>query len=598
MREAEVMHERDFLQLALYLGALVAVTPLLGAFMARVFNGQRQFLTPVLGPIERLIYRLSGLEPQREMSWLTYLGALLAFNFAGGLLTLGQMMTQVWLPLNPQHLPNIPFALALNTAVSFMTNTNWQAYSGEATMSYLTQMCGLAVHNFTSAATGIAVLLALIRGLVRQQASTLGNFWTDLTRSTLYVLLPLSFIFALVLVSQGVIQNFRPYDTATLVAPYQTQVAKTDFSGAAMKDAAGNPVMEEQTVTEQIIPQGPAASQIAIKQLGTNGGGFFGQNSAHPFENPTPLTNFLEMLAILALPSALVYSYGLMVGDPRQGWSIWAAMLVLFLVGFAASWSAELQMNPVTHLAASLEGKEQRFGVMNSVLWSTATTATSNGSVNAMHDSLSPVAGLVAMVNIQLGEIIFGGIGCGLYGMLMFVILTVFIAGLMVGRTPEYLGKKIEAPEIRWTILAILAPCVLILIATAIGAVAPASLSSLNNHGPHGLSEILYACTSAAGNNGSAFAGLNANTNFYNYVLATNMLLGRFLIIVPVLAIASSMAKKKISPPSAGTFPTTGVTFSMLLVGVIVIVAGLTFFPVLSLGPIVEHFLMQAGRSF
>ncbi len=592
------MHERDFIQLALYLGAVILLTPILGGFMARVFEGKRTFLSPLLGPIEKLIYKTSGIDAKREMTWLAYLGALLAFNFAGSLLTLAQMMTQAWLPLNPQHLPNVPFALALNTAVSFMTNTNWQAYSGEATMSYLTQMCGLAVHNFTSAATGIAVLLALVRGLTRKQSNTLGNFWADLTRSTLYVLLPLAFVFALVLVSQGVIQNFRAYDTATLIAPYKTQIAKVDASGAAVKDAVGNPVMEEQTVTEQTIPQGPAASQIAIKQLGTNGGGFFGQNSAHPFENPTPLTNFLEMLAILAIPSALVYTYGILVGDKRQGWAIWTAMLVLFLIGFAASWSAEAQMNPVTHLAGSLEGKEQRFGVMNSVLWSTATTATSNGSVNAMHDSLSPIAGLVAMLNIQLGEIVFGGIGCGLYGMLMFVLLTVFIAGLMVGRTPEYLGKKIEAPEIRWAIVAILAPCALILIGAAIGVVAPAGLAGLNNNGPHGLSEILYAFTSAAGNNGSAFAGLTVNTGFYNYLLAAGMFLGRFLIIVPVLAIASNMARKKVAPPSSGTFPTNGPTFSVLLVSVVVIVAGLTFFPVLSLGPIVEHFLMAAGRSF
>ena len=553
------------------------------------------------------------MDEKHGMTWLGYLGALVTFNLAGCLLTLVQMMTQAWLPLNPQHLPNVPFALALNTAVSFMTNTNWQAYSGEATMSYLTQVTGLAVHNFTSAATGIAVLLALTRGLTRRSTgfqpvgpagvspavpSTLGNFWADLTRSTLYVLLPLSFIFATVLVSQGVIQNFRAYDTATLIAPYKTQVAKTDAIGAPIKDAKGEPVMEEQTVTEQVIPQGPAASQIAIKQLGTNGGGFFGQNSAHPFENPTPLSNFLEMLAILLLPSAMVYTFGVMVGDKRQGWAIWAAMLVLFLVGFGASWMAEAQMNPVTHLAGSLEGKEQRFGVMNSVLWSTATTATSNGSVNAMHDSLSPIAGMVAMLNIQLGEIVFGGIGCGLCGTLLFVILTVFIAGLMVGRTPEYLGKKIEAPEIRWAIIGVIAPCALILIGSAIGVAAKAGLAGLNNNGPHGLSEILYAFTSAAGNNGSAFAGLTVNTDFYNYLLALVMFIGRFAVLVPALAIAGTMVKKKISPPSAGTFPTNSATFTVLLIGVILIVAGLTFFPVQALGPIVEHFLMQAGRTF
>ena len=592
------MNERDLIQLTLFLVALVGLTPILGKFMAGVFEGQPTFLSPALGPVERFIYKLSGINPHQEMTWLGYAGSILAFNIAGCLLTLGQMMTQASLPLNPQHLPNVPFALALNTAVSFMTNTNWQAYSGEATMSYLTQMSGLAVHNFTSAATGIGAMLALIRGLTRKEAGTLGNFWADMVRATLYVLIPLSFVFSLVLVSQGVIQNFRPYDTATILAPYKTQAAKTDASGQPVKDAQGNAVMEEQTVSTQVIPQGPAASQIAIKQLGTNGGGFFGQNSAHPFENPTPFSNFLEMLSILLIPSALVYTFGVMVGDRRQGWSIWAAMLLLFLVGLAVSWMAELQTNPVTHLAGSMEGKEQRFGILNSVLWSTATTDTSNGSVNAMHDSLSPLAGLVALVNMQLGEVIFGGIGCGMYGMLMFVILTVGLAGLMVGRTPEDLGKKIEAAEIRWAVVAVLAPCVLMLFGTAIGVSCKAGLAGLNNNGPHGLSEILYAFTSAAANNGSAFAGLNANTDFYNYLLSVGMFFGRFAILIPVLAIAGSMAKKKVAPPSAGTFPTTGPVFTVLLIGVILIVGALTFFPVLSLGPIVEHLLMLGGRTF
>ena len=605
------MNERDFLQLALYLVALVALTPMLGKFMARVLQGERTFLSPIFGPVERGIYKLGGVDAHREMTWFGYASALLAFNILGCLLTLAQLMTQTWLPLNPANLPNVPFALALNTAVSFMTNTNWQAYSGEATMSYFSQMGGLAVHNFTSAATGIGAALALIRGLSRkgsagfQPASggilpsvTLGNFWADLTRSTLYILLPLSFVFALVLVSQGVVQNFRNYDTATLIAPYETEVAKTDDAGQPVKDAQGNAVMEKKTVTEQTIPQGPAASQIAIKQLGTNGGGYFGVNSAHPFENPTPLSNFLEMLAILLLPSALVYTFGVMVGDRRQGWSIWSAMFALFLIGFAVAWFAEVQPNPVTGLTSAMEGKEQRFGVMNSVLWAAATTDASNGSVNAMHDSLSPLAGLVTIVNIQLGEVVFGGIGAGLYGMLMFVILTVFIAGLMVGRTPEYLGKKIEAAEIKWAVVAVLAPCVLILTGTALGVSCEAGLTGLNNQGPHGLSEILYAFSSAAGNNGSAFAGLGVNTNFYNYLLAAIMFLGRFAIIIPVLAIAGSMARKKVAPPSAGTFPTTGATFSILLVGVILIVGALTFFPVLSLGPIVEHLLMQSGRTF
>jgi K+-transporting ATPase ATPase A chain len=592
------MNQRDFLQLALYLGALVVLTPLLGKFMARVFQGERTLLSPVLGPIERLIYQLGGVDAAKEMSWLGYTGALLAFNILGFLVTLGQLMTQAWLPLNPANLPNVPFPLAFNTAISFMTNTNWQAYSGEATMSYLSQMTGLAVHNFTSAATGIAAMLALIRGLTRKQSSSIGNFWADLTRSTLYVLLPLSFLFALVLVSQGVVQNFRSYDTATLIAPYEKEVPKADDKGEAVKDAQGNAVMEKQTVTEQIIPQGPAVSQIAIKQLGTNGGGFFGVNSAHPFENPTPLSNFLECLAILLLPSALVYTFGVMVGDKRQGWSIWAAMFTLAVLGFAVAWIAELQPNPVTGLTSAMEGKEQRFGVMNSVLWASATTDASNGSVNAMHDSLAPLAGLVPMVNIMLGEVVFGGVGAGLYGMLMFVILTVFIAGLMVGRTPEYLGKKIEAAEIKWAVVAVLAPCVLILIGTAIGVSGSWGLATLNNQGPHGLSEVLYAFSSAAGNNGSAFAGLGADTTFYDFMLGAAMFLGRFAVIVPVLAIAGSMARKKVAPASAGTFPTTGATFTLLLIAVILIVGALTFFPVLSLGPIIEHFLMLQGRTF
>ena len=592
------MNQRNFVELTIYLGALLLLSPLLGAFMARVFDGKFNFLPFLLSPIERCIYALGGIDPKQEMNWLSYAGALLAFNIAGCILTIVQMMTQSWLPLNPQHLGNVPFPLALNTAVSFMTNTNWQAYSGESTMSYLTQMTGLAVHNFTSAATGMAVFLALVRGLVRKQSNTLGNFWVDLTRTTLYILLPLSLIMAFVLVSQGVIQNLRPYDTATLIAPYKTQVAKVDASGQPVKDSQGNAVTEEQPVTQQVIPQGPAASQIAIKQLGSNGGGYFGQNSAHPFENPTPLSNFLEMLAILLIPSSLVFCYGNLVGDRRQGWAIWVAMLLLFLAGFAASWFAEIQYNPVTHLAASMEGKEQRFGIMDSVLWSSATTATSNGSVNAMIDSMSPIAGLIAMVNMQLGCIFFGGVGAGMYGMLMHVILTVFLAGLMVGRTPEYLGKKIEAREICWAVVAVIAPSLMILVGSAIAVSMPAGLAGLNNNGPHGLSEILYAFSSAAANNGSAFAGLTVNTDFYNYVLSLVMIVGRFAIIIPVLAIAGSMVKKKIALPSSGTFPTTGPIFVILLMGVILIVGALTFFPVLTLGPIVEQLLMQSGHSF
>ncbi len=563
------MHARDFGQLALFVGALLLVTPPLGAFMARIFSGERHFLQPALGWLERAICQIGGIEPQREMSWRIYAGALLAFNLAGAAVLLLIEMTQAWLPLNPQHLSNVPVGLALNTAISFMTNTNWQNYSGEATMSYFTQMAGLAVHNFTSAATGIVVAVALIRGLVRKQTETLGNFWADLVRCTVYLLLPLSILFAFLLAQQGVVQSLHPYATATTL------------EGAT-----------------QQIPLGPVASQLAIKQLGTNGGGFFGQNSTHPFENPTPLTNFLEILAIFVIPSALVFMFGVMAKDRRQGWAIWAAMLALFAAGFAIIWWAELQPNAVTGLTNSLEGKEVRFGQFGSALFATATTDASCGAVNAMHDSLAPLSGLVLLVNMMLGEVIFGGVGAGLYGMLMFVLLTVFIAGLMVGRTPEYLGKKIEAAEIKWAVIAVLAPAVVILLGAAATMLYPAALKSLNNAGPHGLSEVLYAFTSAAANNGSAFAGLSGNTDWYNYTLAVVMFIGRFAVIVPALAIAGSMARKKIAPPSSGTFPTTGPVFTVLLTAVILIVGALTFFPVLSLGPIVEQLLMNVGRSF
>ncbi len=592
------MKPHDFLQLGIFLGALLALTSLLGSFMARVFTGERHLLTKPLGWLERLIYRGSGVDADKGMSWRGYAGAVLAFNVLGCALLVLIQMTQAWLPLNPAALPNVPLDLAVNTAVSFMTNTNWQAYSGESTMSYFTQMAGLAVHNFTSAATGIAVALALTRGLAGKHGSTIGNFWADITRSTLYVLMPLSILFAVVLVGQGVVQNFREYDKAELLVPYKTQVAKLDAAGLPVKDAQGNAVTEEQTVTEQIIPQGPAASQIAIKQLGTNGGGFFGVNAAHPFENPTPLANFLTILAIFVIPSSLVNMYGRLVGDRRQGWSIWAAMAALFLVGLAVMWWAEVQPNPVTGLTASMEGKETRFGVFNSVLFATATTDASCGAVNSMHDSFSPLGGLVTIVNMMLGEVIFGGVGAGLYGILLFVLLTVFIAGLMVGRTPEYLGKKIEAREIKWAVVGLLAPCACILVGTAIAVSCAAGTATINNTGPHGFSEILYAFTSAAANNGSAFAGIGVNNPFYNYGLSIVMFLGRFAVIIPALAIAGSMAVKKVSPPSTGTFPTTGATFTFLLIAVILIVGGLNFFPALSLGPIIEHFLMLSGRSF
>ncbi len=557
------MNQRDFVQLALFLGALLAATPLLGRHMCRVFCGERHLGTAWLGPLERAIYRLAGVAPDREMSWPAYLVALLAFNALGVVALLVLQMAQAWLPLNPAALPNVPFALA------FVTNTNWQAYSGENTMSSLTQMGGLAVQNFVSAATGMAAVVALVRGLARRSAGTIGNFWADLVRATLYVLLPLSLVFAVVLVGQGVVQTFAPNATATTL------------EGA-----------------EQIIPLGPAASQIAIKQIGTNGGGFFGVNAAHPFENPTPLSNFLQVLAIFLIPAALTYTFGSMVGDRRQGWTLFAVMLGLFLAGLAVLWWAELQPNPATGLTAAMEGKEARFGIFGSALFATATTDASCGAVNSMHDSFSPLGGLVALVNMMLGEVIFGGVGAGLYGMLMFVFLTVFIAGLMVGRTPEYLGKKIEAPEIRWAVVAVLAPCATILVGTAATLLYPAALASLNNAGPHGLSEVLYAYTSAAANNGSAFAGIGVNTDWYNYTLAAAMLIGRFAIIAPVLAIAGGLAAKRIAPPSAGTFPTHGATFGLLLVAVILIVGALTFFPALTLGPVVEQLLMLNGRTF
>ena len=554
----------------MFIAGLIAITPPLGRFMVRVFAGDQHFLARVFGPTERWTYRLSGIDPAQEMSWKSYAIAMLLFNIVGGAVLLLIELTQQWLPFNPQHLLNVPFALAVNTAISFTTNTNWQAYSGENTMSYFTQMAGLAVHNFVSAATGIAVAVALARGLIRKQAQSIGNFWADLTRCTLYLLLPLSILIAVLLSQQGVTQTLDGYPTATTMEGVQQQ-----------------------------IPLGPIASQIAIKQLGTNGGGFLGQNSAHPFENPTPLTNFIEVFVIFWFGSALVYMFGLMAGDRRQGWAIWAAMFALFLAGLATLWWAELQPNPAIGLTApSFEGKEVRFGQFNSALWATVTTDASCGAVNTMHDSLTPIGGLVPFINMMLGEVIFGGVGAGFYGMLMFVLLTVFIAGLMVGRTPEYLGKKIEAREVTWAVIAVLASPVVILCGSAVTMLYPAALNSLNNGGPHGLGEVVYAFTSAAANNGSAFAGLNANTDWYNYMLALNMFVGRFAIIVPVLAIAGSLAQKKTSPPSSGTFPTNGPVFTTLLVSIVLIVGALTFFPVLSLGPIVEHFLMNAGRTF
>jgi len=632
------MRMNEVIQVAVFFGLLIGLTPLLGRFMARVFQGQRTFLHPLLRPVERMVYWAGGVEEQAEMSWMGYFLAVLVFNVVGLLSLMGLQMTQKWLPLNPQHFDNVPWALAFNTAVSFITNTNWQAYSGENTMSYLTQMAGLAVHNFLSAATGIAVLLAVTRGLKRASAKTLGNFWVDLTRSTLYVLLPLSVLLAAALNAQGVVQNFKPYATAQLVESYTTQVPKTDDKGQPVmtnvavtvsaplldaqgktvvsngapvmvdvpqKDAQGHalmtnvPAMMNARVTTQPIPTGPAASQIAIKHLGTNGGGFFGQNSAHPFENPTPLSNLLEMLGLIIIPAGLVYSFGVMIGDRRHAWCLFGVMLVLLAGEFALAWHSETQPNPVMASAGPLlEGKEQRFGVMNSVLFAVATTGTSCGAVNSMHDSFTPLAGLAPLWNLMLGCIVFGGVGAGLYGILMHVLIAVFIAGLMIGRTPEYLGKKIQAWDATWAIIAILAPSVLILAGAAVACSSAAGLAGLGNQGPHGLSEILYGYASASANNGSAFAGLSANSAFYNLTLGAAMFLGRFVVALAVLAIAGNLASKKTVPVSPGTLPTNNLTFACVLFGVIVIIAALTFFPALCLGPIAEHGLMRAARAF
>ncbi|MCX6269010.1 MAG: potassium-transporting ATPase subunit KdpA [Bacteroidetes bacterium] len=563
------MTPQDFIQIILYIAILLGLTPILGTYMDKVFTGKQHVMRPVFGWLERLTYRFVGVDPLEETNWKSYTFSLLMFNFIGFVFVFLIQRFQTYLPLNPANLPNVSWHSALNTSISFVTNTNWQGYAGETTMSYFIQMIGLTVQNFVSAATGIAVILAVIRGISRKSTDKIGNFWTDLTRSTLYVLLPLSILFAIVLAGQGVVQNFKSYETVQTLQGVR-----------------------------QVIPMGPAASQIAIKQLGTNGGGFFNANSAHPFENPTPFSNFLQMLAIFLIPASLTYMYGKMVGSARHGWAIFSTMLILFLAGLSISLYAEYSANPVFGHLPLMEGKETRFGIANSVLFSTITTDASCGAVNAMHDSLSPLSGMVAIINMMLGEIIFGGVGAGLYGMVVFIILTVFIAGLMVGRTPEYLGKKIGAFEVQMAIIANLATSFAILVFTAWASVSSYGLVSLNNAGPHGFSEILYAYTSAAGNNGSAFAGLNANTLFYNLTLGFVMLIGRFGVIIPVLAIAGSMAGKNITPVSSGTFRTDNWLFIGLLIGVVLIVGGLTYFPALSLGPVAEHLLMNSGISF
>lgn len=600
------MNAPGILQIVLYLVVLVAPVKPLGTFMAKVYQGERTFLSPVLGPLERGIYRVAGINAGVESNWQRYALAVLLVNFLGFLAVYLLQRLQGVLPLNPQDFAAVSPDSSFNTAVSFATNTNWQGYGGEATMSYLTQMLGLAVQNFLSAASGMAVLVALIRGFTRRQAIEIGNFYVDFTRSTLYILLPLSLILAVILVSQGVVQSFSAYQTVNLVEPVTIETPLKDAGGESVLDAAGNAVTNPEQITQQTIPLGPAASQIAIKQLGTNGGGFFNVNSSHPLENPTPLSNFLEMLAILLIPAALCYTFGRMVGDTRQGWALLIAMFVIFTPLLFGAYVAEQSGNPrlealgvdqvasATQPGGNMEGKEVRFGIANSALWASATTAASNGSVNSMHDSYTPLGGLVPMWLMQLGEVVFGGVGSGLYGMLMFAVLAVFIAGLMVGRTPEYLGKKIESYEVKMASIVLLVPPLVVLLGTAIASVTPAALGSVANPAVHGFSEILYAFSSAGNNNGSAFAGLSANTPFYNIALGTAMWASRYWLMIPVLALAGSLAAKKSVAVTAGTLPTHTPLFITVLVGVVLMVGALTFVPALALGPIVEHLQMLA----
>jgi K+-transporting ATPase ATPase A chain len=590
------MTPNGWFQIAFYLLVVLAVTKPLGSYMARVFARERTWMDPALRPLERLVYRLTGVDEKHDMRWTEYAVALLLFSVVSMVVLYLIQRLQGVLPLNTQGLGAVAPDLAFNTAASFTTNTNWQSYVPETTMSYLTQMAGLAYHNFVSAAAGIALAIAFIRGIAQKEKATLGNFWVDLTRASLWVLLPFCFVGALLLVSQGVVQNLKPYDKVQLIDP-QT-VTTTDADGKETK----------QVVTEQVIAQGPTASQEFIKEWGTNGGGFFNANSTHPFENPTPLSNFLEMVAIFAISAGLTYTLGLMTGSRAHGWAVWAAMAVLFLAGVTTAYWAEAAGNPLikadqaaTALSpgGNMEGKETRFGIANSALFATVTTDASCGAVNSWHDSFTPIGGMVPLVNIMLGEVIFGGVGAGMYGILIFVVLSVFIAGLMVGRTPEYLGKKVDAFDVQMAMLAVLIMPLVILIFTGISVVSPDfGTSSITNPGPHGLAEILYGYTSGTGNNGSAFGGLNANTKWYNTTIGIAMMLGRFMVIIPMLALAGHLGRKKRVPPSPGTFPVTTPLFTTLLVSVILIVGALTFFPVLSLGPIVEHLLMHNGQVF
>jgi K+-transporting ATPase ATPase A chain len=598
------MSANGLLQIALFLGVLIALAKPLGWYMARVYEGKLPVFVRWLAPLENLFYRLCGVDSKQEMRWTRYALAMLWFALFGVLAVYALQRLQDLLPLNPQGFGAVSPDSSFNTAISFMTNTNWQGYGGETTMSYLTQMLALAVQNFLSAAAGMAVLVALIRGFARHTVETIGNFWVDMTRSTVYILLPLSTVLALALVSQGVVQNFSAYQTVPTVETITYDTPKMDAAGNPVKDAAGNPVMEKATTKEQALPLGPAASQIAIKQLGTNGGGFFNVNSAHPYENPTPFSNFLTMLAILLIPAALCYTFGSMVGDTRQGWAMLVAMTILFVGFLAVAEYSELHGNPAfaalgvdqsishTQSGGNMEGKETRFGIVNSALWATATTAASNGSVNSMHDSFTPLGGLVPMVQMQLGEVIFGGVGSGLFVMLVYAVIAVFIAGLMIGRTPEYLGKKIEAFDIKMASLVILIPPMIILGGTALAVMLDVGKSSVFNPGAHGFSEVLYAFSSAVGNNGSAFAGLSANTPFYNTALGFAMFFGRIWLMIPVLALAGSLAAKKRIPAGVGSMATHTQMFVWLLIGTVLLVGALNFVPALALGPVVEHLNM------
>ncbi len=638
------MRSIDWLQLGLFVAAVAFITKPMGLYLVQVLDVKgRTWLDPILRPLERLTYRVIGVASDREQDWKEYTLAMLLFSLVSCLFSYGILRLQHLLPLNPQGFGPMSPDLAFNTATSFATNTNWQSYTGESTLSYLSQMVALVIHNFASAAVGIAIAAALVRGIARHSARTLGNFWVDLVRTTYYLLIPICMVLSTFLVSQGVIQNFKPYTKAKLTEPFTVQVAKTDEQGqpvttnvvvvvsspklnAAGKPVIANgapvimevpklgkngqpvmtnmPVLVDQKVAEQVIPQGPVASQVAIKMLGTNGGGYMNANAAHPFENPTPLSNFIQMLSIFAIGSGLTYYLGRMVKNQAHGWSVWAAMMVLFLGGVLLCWYSEASGNPIHHqlgvavAGGNMEGKEVRFGIFNSALFATVTTDASCGAVNSMHDSFTALGGFVALFNIQLGEIIIGGVGAGLYGMLVFVVLAVFIAGLMVGRTPEYLGKKIQSYEVKMAMLALLVLAVSILGFAAWASVSKWGLAGLNNNGPHGLSEMLYAYSSANGNNGSALAGLNANTPWYNTTTGVAMLIGRFLMIIPIMAMAGSLAQKRIAPPSAGTFPVSGFTFVVLLLGTVLLVGALNFLPGLTLGPIVEHFQTALGKLY